>query len=364
MKCKNCGHENMEGANFCINCGTKIEEEKKDSEPVVLDIDKNEPVQDLILVDQSKDEPAAAEEITDLSSDQPEWYFVENKESVGPYSQTDILDFYRQGRLNDQSYVWTKGMENWVHFDQTELKNLIKNSESENTELEPECVSDVLKSSAATDYKEPENTYYDQRVKPTEWFYVDNGKSAGPYNEDAMAALIRNGVIFGDSYVWKEGMKDWEHLQDTELSAYLRAQQTQNSYSNTNMNSSRPYASPAYNTVTDHSVVLYILLTVLTCGIWYLVWVYQLARDINLLAARQQKPKGLDPVLSVILIFLSCSIFSIFFFWKEENVIAQFKARNYQVQNQSVLTGVLAVFFPVASAAIIQDQINCLIRYE
>lgn len=25
MKCKNCGYENMDEANFCINCGTKIE---------------------------------------------------------------------------------------------------------------------------------------------------------------------------------------------------------------------------------------------------------------------------------------------------------------------------------------------------
>ncbi|WP_304683474.1 GYF domain-containing protein [Ileibacterium valens] len=372
MKCKNCGYENMDEANFCINCGTKIEKDESNSDDKVS-LDLNKEADQLITVDQNKEPVSIDDDVEqnsnsdEASDDQitPEWHFVENKESVGPFKQSQMVEFYQQGRITDSTYVWTQGMSNWVHLADTSLMGLINESKAAKEEHYPEKTLDQIQKETET-FDTSYNDYSQSEPNKSEdWFYVDNGKSAGPYSQEAMISLINNGVLNPASYVWKEGMNAWTRLDQSNLSAFIprntRSSDSDYSSSQTYQNQ---YETPISNTVITHSVILYILLSILTCGIWYFVWVYMLARDINLIAARQQKPKGLDPVLSFILILLSCGVFQIFFFWKEENVLAQFRARNYQVQNQSILTGLLAIFCPLASAAIIQDQLNCLIKYE
>jgi RsiW-degrading membrane proteinase PrsW (M82 family) len=42
------------------------------------------------------------------------------------------------------------------------------------------------------------------------WFSLHDGKPVGPIDEDAVAALLRGGSLGPASYVWQEGMADWQ----------------------------------------------------------------------------------------------------------------------------------------------------------
>jgi protease PrsW len=42
-----------------------------------------------------------------------------------------------------------------------------------------------------------------------QWFYVHNGSTAGPVPADALARLVKEGVILPMTYVWQEGMPSW-----------------------------------------------------------------------------------------------------------------------------------------------------------
>lgn len=41
------------------------------------------------------------------------------------------------------------------------------------------------------------------------WRYVQNGQPSAPVDTTALAALLTNGTLSPDTYVWKEGMANW-----------------------------------------------------------------------------------------------------------------------------------------------------------
>jgi uncharacterized RDD family membrane protein YckC len=46
------------------------------------------------------------------------------------------------------------------------------------------------------------------------WYYVENGRQAGPVPEETLLALIRGGTVRLDTLLWREGMEEWKALQD------------------------------------------------------------------------------------------------------------------------------------------------------
>ncbi|MDT8390517.1 MAG: RDD family protein [Lentisphaeria bacterium] len=45
-----------------------------------------------------------------------------------------------------------------------------------------------------------------------EWFYAKDGETVGPFTEEQFGNMKRNGVIFDDTLVWREGMAEWQAL--------------------------------------------------------------------------------------------------------------------------------------------------------
>lgn len=52
-----------------------------------------------------------------------------------------------------------------------------------------------------------------------EWFYAKDGETIGPFTEEQFGNMKRNGVIYDDTLVWREGMAEWQALSiaDPEL---------------------------------------------------------------------------------------------------------------------------------------------------
>lgn len=51
----------------------------------------------------------------------------------------------------------------------------------------------------------------------SEWHYIDvNGRQMGPVSFEDLAILWSDGLINGDSYVWRVGMSDWARVKNVE----------------------------------------------------------------------------------------------------------------------------------------------------
>ncbi|MGO8839288.1 MAG: RDD family protein [Limisphaerales bacterium] len=46
------------------------------------------------------------------------------------------------------------------------------------------------------------------------WYYVDQGKQAGPVNDAQFAELVRTGKILPDTLVWREGLAAWQSYRE------------------------------------------------------------------------------------------------------------------------------------------------------
>lgn len=50
------------------------------------------------------------------------------------------------------------------------------------------------------------------------WYYIDNEKQVGPFDEAQIASFINKGTIKRSTKVWREGMEDWMSAVQTDLS--------------------------------------------------------------------------------------------------------------------------------------------------
>ena len=62
------------------------------------------------------------------------WYYVENKDSKGPYTKAEMDSLIEKGLIKGNTYVWRSGMEDWKHMKDTELAS---NSSNDKCPVEP-----------------------------------------------------------------------------------------------------------------------------------------------------------------------------------------------------------------------------------
>lgn len=88
------------------------------------------------------------------------------------------------------------------------------------------------------------------------WYYESNHQPAGPVDEAAIAELLKNGTITSLTLVWRDGMPDWKHLGETELSDLARKSTpavppmtapSLNRYANPYASAGAPATTPTYN---------------------------------------------------------------------------------------------------------------------
>ena len=92
MYCRECGHEIYDGAAFCGNCGTPV--------------------------DESKELPPPAPILN-------QWYCVlDGMSPSGPYSDEQINEMVSNKLIQNNTPVWHKGLEDWMEFSQEENQNI------------------------------------------------------------------------------------------------------------------------------------------------------------------------------------------------------------------------------------------------
>lgn len=195
-----------------------------------------------------------------------------------------------------------------------------------------------------------------------EWYYVANNASTGPFTEEQMKAYIEQGIVKATTYVWKNGMEDWVILKKSELAKYLRHEEQVNVQTERPRTAQDRPVSYSRPMVQERSIVLNVILSIVTCGIYQLVWLYLLAKDVNELSASQGKRQLADPIIVVLLTIVTCGLYGIYFFYQAGKAMAQLDSRVY-IGDDSTLLAILCVFTEIVSMAILQNSINTFVRY-
>lgn len=313
MFCKNCGHEISDDSKFCSNCGTKVEVEEDIVVPVaVVDKTDEESEVDTNNVEQTLD-TTNEESVNENESTTPvkEWYYVSNNDSKGSFSVDEMKAKITSGEINGNTLVWKASMKDWERLENTELNEFISTSSS------------------------------------NDWYYVENNDSKGPFSESDMKGFMDSGILTGNSFVWKTGMQDWERLKNTELAGNERVHV-------------EPSFSFTTGVVKEKSIGLCVVLSIVTCGIYGIYWLYTIAHDLNDLCESQNQEKGAEPGLVVVLGIVTCGIYSLYYLWKAGKMVSSLTRSNGQhPSDDSIVLMVLSLLqLSLVSYCILQSHIN------
>lgn len=318
MFCKNCGHEISDDSKFCSNCGTKVEVDKDIVVPVAV-VDKTEEVAENNVeetlnttnVEQSDVEVESVNE-NESTTSVKEWYYVSNNDSKGSFSIEEMKAKITSGEINGSTLVWKASMKDWERLENTELNEFISTSSSSN-----------------------------------DWYYVENNDSKGPFSESDMKGFIDSGVLTGNSFVWKTGMQDWQRLKNTELAGNETAHV-------------EPSLSFTTGVVKEKSIGLCVVLSLVTCGIYSIYWLYTIAHDLNDLCESQNKEKGAEPGLVVVLSIVTCGIYLLYYLWKAGKMVSSLTRSNgHHPSDDSIVLMVLSILqLSLVSYCILQSHIN------
>lgn len=110
--------------------------------------------------------------------------------------------------------------------------------------------------------------------------------------------------------------------------------------------------------IQRRDIVASIILTVITCGIYGLYWMYCLTEEVNLVSGDQT----LSPGLSVLLTILTCSIYGYYWAYKMgKNLQAAKMARGMMADDKSILYLVFAILsLQIVNFCLMQDELNSM----
>ena len=111
--------------------------------------------------------------------------------------------------------------------------------------------------------------------------------------------------------------------------------------------------------IRNRSIPMIIILSIVTCGIYYLIWLYQTESELNNTLGDTKDSPGLE----LLLVIVTCGLYSIYWFYKYCKKTAELSERMQVLpaDDNSLPCLLLCIFgFGVISMAILQYQINRL----
>ena len=111
--------------------------------------------------------------------------------------------------------------------------------------------------------------------------------------------------------------------------------------------------------IQNKSIPMVILLSIVTCGIYGLYWIYKLTEDVNKLTG---DPNATSGGMVILLSIITCNIYMWYWLYKQGDAIDQVKAsRGLPSGNSGILYLILAIFgLGIVSYALMQNELNQL----
>ena len=113
------------------------------------------------------------------------------------------------------------------------------------------------------------------------------------------------------------------------------------------------------STLQSKNIVTCIILSIVTCGIYGIYWLYCIATDINTLS---DDPNAMSPVLVIVLSFVTCGLFFLYWVYKSGTILDQKMVETGRTAESRPILYVVLAFFGLAivTYALMQDPINKL----
>ena len=110
---------------------------------------------------------------------------------------------------------------------------------------------------------------------------------------------------------------------------------------------------------TVRSVPMLVLLSIVTCGIYYLYWIYKTTDEIKNFMERED----INPALELILVLVTCNIYSLYWYYKYGKIVyleMTAKAGMDNSEDSTVLLVILGLLVNFVAGAIMQDKLNAI----
>ncbi len=154
------------------------------------------------------------------------WYYVDGSERVGPVAKSEIECLFEVGKLNIESYVWTKGYDNWKKISEVEeFSNLGSDDSDEDTGDDIETVAPVEMKVERAEVDKGGEDFDFSSIDPDEKritikIGLDRGGSEaeyGPFSLSQLKQAFKEKRINAKTLIFTSGMKDWSFLADLPL---------------------------------------------------------------------------------------------------------------------------------------------------
>lgn len=107
--------------------------------------------------------------------------------------------------------------------------------------------------------------------------------------------------------------------------------------------------------VQRRELVVCIILTIVTCGIYGLYWLACLTDDTNRLANANDTSGGMVVLLTIV----TCGIYEVYWGYKQGGKIDSIKAsRGLPTSDSAVVYLLLCLFLPIVAYALMQNELN------
>lgn len=112
--------------------------------------------------------------------------------------------------------------------------------------------------------------------------------------------------------------------------------------------------------VQQRSIALYIVLSIVTCGIFGLVWFVMITNDLRALSGDQTSTSG---GVALLLTIVTCGIYGLYWAYKCGETLDNIKtSRGIPASNGGVLYLILYLFAGIITYALVQNEINKLVQ--
>lgn len=108
--------------------------------------------------------------------------------------------------------------------------------------------------------------------------------------------------------------------------------------------------------VEKRNIALYIILSLVTCGIFMYYWIYVITQDTNTIAGETGDTAG---GMVIILTIITCGIYGLYWAYKRGEKIDKAKtSRGEAASNGGVLYLILYILGGIIALALIQNEVN------
>lgn len=110
--------------------------------------------------------------------------------------------------------------------------------------------------------------------------------------------------------------------------------------------------------ITQRSIPVAIILSLVTCGIYMLYWLYQIVTDLNMASGETEDTSG---GMVLLLDIVTCGIYGVYWFYKAGTKVNKLRRMNGTLQDSTsgILYMLLSLFgLDIVALALIQDELN------